>query len=138
MFNMEEQEKNILEKYIQGSINEMEYNELKQMVITGDEKKLLEMIDTCYHKDTNIYAMPLTAKDTLRNKIWQQIKKENFRKRIQKFAALAATILLPIFIFSTTYFYLQADKYKQKPNIITSNNGQKAEFTLPDGTSVLK
>ena len=136
MFNMKEQEKNILEKYIQGSINELEYNELKQIVITGEDKKLLEMIDTCYHKDTNIYTISSFTKETLRNEIWQQIKKANYRKRIQKFAALAATILLPIFIFSTTYFYFQADKYKQKPNIITSNNGQKAEFTLPDGTSV--
>ena len=42
MFNMKEQEKNILEKYIQGSINELEYNELKQIVITGEDKKLLE------------------------------------------------------------------------------------------------
>ena len=41
MFNMKEQEKNILEKYIQGSINELEYNELKQIVITGEDKKLL-------------------------------------------------------------------------------------------------
>ena len=136
MFNMKEQEKNILEKYIQGSINELEYNELKQIVITGEDKKLLEMIDTCYHKDTNIYTISSFTKETLRNEIWQQIKKANYRKRIQKFAALAATILLPIFIFSTTYFYFQADKYKQKPNITTSNNGQKAEFTLPDGTSV--
>ena len=103
MFNMKEQEKNILEKYIQGSINELEYNELKQIVITGEDKKLLEMIDTCYHKDTNIYTISSFTKETLRNEIWQQIKKANYRKRIQKFAALAATILLPIFIFSTTY-----------------------------------
>ena len=76
MFNMKEQEKNIREKYIQGSINELEYNELKQIVITGEDKKPLEMIDTCYHKDTNIYTISSFTKETLRNEIWQQIKRQ--------------------------------------------------------------
>lgn len=100
MFNMKEQEKNILEKYIQGSINELEYNELKQIVITGEDKKLLEMIDTCYHKDTNIYTISSFTKETLRNEIWQQIKKANYRKRIQKFGSSSLLPYYYLYLFS--------------------------------------
>ena len=56
--------------------------------------------------------------------------------RLRKISSLAASILLPLFIFSTVYFYFQVDEYKHRPNVIVAENGQKAEFTLPDGSKV--
>lgn len=136
MFDMSEQEKNILEKYSQGSISEEEYNTLKQMLAEGDDAEILRMIDECYERDASVYTIPPDVKPVLRDKIWQQIKKESRRKSLRKVAVWAAAVLLPVLIFSTAYLYLQVDEYKHVPNTIVVNNGQKAEFTLPDGTCV--
>ena len=58
MFDMSEQEKNILEKYSQGSISEEEYNTLKQMLVEGDDAEILRMIDECYERDASVYTIP--------------------------------------------------------------------------------
>ncbi len=133
---MKENEKNILEKYSQGSISEEEYRSLKQMFLDGEDEKILKMIDEYCDKDTTVYTLSPEIKENLREKTWRQIKKDYFRKRLQKVAAIAAALLFPILAFSTLYFYFQADEYKQIQNAIVSQNGQKAEFTLPDGTCV--
>ena len=121
---------------MQGSINEEEYNEFSQIVLDENNEKIFDLMDECIRKNTNAYAMPSDAKLNLHDRIWKQIQKENFRIRLRKVSSLAASILLPLFIFSTVYFYFQADEYKQKPNVIVAENGQKAEFTLPDGSKI--
>ena len=133
---MKEQKKNILERYMQGLINEEEYNEFSQMVLDENDEKIFDPMDECICKNTNAYAMPSDVKLNLHDRIWEQIRKENIRMRLRKISSLAASILLPLFIFSTVYFYFQVDEYKHRPNVIVAENGQKAEFTLPDGSKV--
>ncbi|HBB50277.1 MULTISPECIES: FecR family protein [Barnesiella] len=133
---MKEQKKNILERYMQGLINEEEYNEFSQMVLDENDEKIFDLMDECICKNTNAYVMPSDVKLNLYDRIWEQIRKENIRVRLRKISSLAASILLPLFIFSTVYFYFQVDEYKHRPNVIVAENGQKAEFTLPDGSKV--
>ena len=121
---------------MQGLINEEEYNEFSQMVLDENDEKIFDLMDECICKNTNAYAMPSDVKLNLHDRIWEQIRKENIRMRLRKISSLAASILLPLFIFSTVYFYFQVDEYKHRPNVIVAENGQKAEFTLPDGSKV--
>ena len=121
---------------MQGLINEEEYNEFSQMVLDENDEKIFDLMDECICKNTNAYVMPSDVKLNLYDRIWEQIRKENIRVRLRKISSLAASILLPLFIFSTVYFYFQVDEYKHRPNVIVAENGQKAEFTLPDGSKV--
>lgn len=55
---MKEQKKNILERYMQGLINEEEYNEFSQMVLDENDEKIFDLMDECICKNTNAYVMP--------------------------------------------------------------------------------
>lgn len=96
---MKEQKKNILERYMQGLINEEEYNEFSQMVLDENDEKIFDLMDECICKNTNAYVMPSDVKLNLYDRIWEQIRKENIRVRLRKISSLAASILLPLFIF---------------------------------------
>lgn len=133
---MEVDKGNILEKYIQGSINEEEYNELRGRVRDDSDETVREMLDACWQKDLNIHSMPREAKERMRGRINQKVKREARRILLKRVSTIAAAVLLPLFIISTVYFYRESSRYRQIPNIVSVNKGQRAGITLPDGTIV--
>ena len=131
-----EKQNNILEKYIRGSISEEEYNELQQQIQNDSDSSVGDMLNECWQKDLNIYVMPRAAKERTRRQINEKIKKDMRRVWFKRASTIAASILIPILIISTVYFYKEMDHYKQIPNIVSVNKGQRAGITLPDGTIV--
>ena len=51
---MKEQKKNILERYMQGLINEEEYNEFSQMVLDENDEKVFDLL--CFKLFCEFYA----------------------------------------------------------------------------------
>lgn len=131
-----EKQNNIVEKYIRGSISEEEYNELQQQIQNDSDSSVGDMLNECWQKDLNIYVMPRAAKERTRRQINEKIKKDMRRVWFKRASTIAASILIPILIISTVYFYKEMDHYKQIPNIVSVNKGQRAGITLPDGTIV--
>ena len=131
-----EKNNNILEKYIHGSINEEEYKELQQKIQDDSDRSIPNMLDDCWQKDMNIHVMPPSAKERTRRRIDEEIKKDLRRMWLKRVSTVAASLLIPILIFSTVYLYREMDHYKQIPNIVSVNRGQRAGITLPDGTIV--
>ena len=131
-----EKNNNILEKYIHGSINEEEYKELQQKIQDDSDRSIPNMLDECWQKDMNIHVMPPSAKERTRRRIDEEIKKDLRRMWLKRVSTVAASLLIPILIFSTVYLYREMDHYKQIPNIVSVNRGQRAGITLPDGTIV--
>lgn len=131
-----EKQNNIVEKYIRGSISEEEYNELQQLVQNDSDSNVGDMLNECWQKDLNIHVMPRTAKERTRRQINEKIKKDMRRIWFKRASTIAASILIPVLIISTVYFYKEMDHYKQIPNIVSVNKGQRAGITLPDGTIV--
>ena len=131
-----EKNNNILEKYIHGSINEEEYKELQQKIQDDSDRSIPNMLDECWQKDMNIHVMPPSAKERTRRRIDEEIKKDLRRMWLKRVSTVAASLLIPILIFSTVYLYHEMDHYKQIPNIVSVNRGQRAGITLPDGTIV--
>ncbi|WP_455584641.1 FecR family protein [Bacteroides sp.] len=133
---MEKKGNNILEKYIHGSISEEEYNELKQRIQDDSDRSIPDMLDDCWQNDLNIHVMPQRAKERTRKHIDEKIKKDIRRMWLKRASAIAASLLLPVLILSTVYLYREVNHYKQIPNIVSVNRGQRAGITLPDGTIV--
>ena len=133
---MEGRNNNILEKYIQGSINEDEYNELRRRAQDDSDETVRNMLDACWQKDLNIHSIPSEVKGRMRGRINQAVNRETRRILFKRVSAIAAAVLLPLFIISTVYFYRQSSHYRQIPNIVSVNKGQRAGITLPDGTIV--
>ena len=131
-----EKQNNIVEKYIRGSISEEEYNELQQQIQNDSDSSVGDMLNECWQKDLNIHGMPRAAKERTRRQINEKIKKDMRRVWFKRASTIAASILIPILIISTVYFYKEMDHYKQIPNIVSVNKGQRAGITLPDGTIV--
>ena len=131
-----EKQNNIVEKYIRGSISEEEYNELQQQIQNDSDSNVGDMLDECWQKDLNIHVMPRAAKERTRRQINEKIKKDMRRVWFKRASTIAASILIPVLIISTAYFYKEMDHYKQIPNIVSVNKGQRAGITLPDGTIV--
>lgn len=131
-----EKQNNILEKYIRGSISEEEYNELQQQIQNDSDSSVGDMLNECWQKDLNIHVMPRAAKERTRRQINEKIKKDMRRVWFKRASIIAASILIPVLIISTVYFYKEMDHYKQIPNIVSVNKGQRAGITLPDGTIV--
>lgn len=131
-----EKQNNIVEKYIRGSISEEEYNELQQQIQNDSDSSVGDMLNECWQKDLNIHVMPRAAKERTRRQINEKIKKDMRRVWFKRASTIAASILIPILIISTVYFYKEMDHYKQIPNIVSVNKGQRAGITLPDGTIV--
>lgn len=131
-----EKQNNIVEKYIRGSISEEEYNELQQQIQNDSDSNVGDMLDECWQKDLNIHVMPRAAKERTRRQINEKIKKDMRRVWFKRASTIAASILIPVLIISTVYFYKEMDHYKQIPNIVSVNKGQRAGITLPDGTIV--
>ena len=131
-----EKQNNILEKYIRGSISEEEYNELQQQIQNDSDSSVGDMLNECWQKDLNIHVMPRAAKERTRRQIDEKIKKDIRRIWFKRASTIAASILVPVLIISTVYFYKEMDHYKQIPNIVSVNKGQRAGITLPDGTIV--
>lgn len=131
-----EKQNNILEKYIRGSISEEEYNELQQQIQNDSDSSVGDMLNECWQKDLNIHVMPRAAKERTRRQIDEKIKKDMRRVWFKRASTIAASILVPVLIISTVYFYKEMDHYKQIPNIVSVNKGQRAGITLPDGTIV--
>lgn len=131
-----EKQNNIVEKYIRGNISEEEYNELQQQIQNDSDSSVGDMLNECWQKDLNIHVMPRAAKERTRRLINEKIKKDMRRVWFKRASTIAASILIPILIISTVYFYKEMDHYKQIPNIVSVNKGQRAGITLPDGTIV--
>lgn len=131
-----EKQNNIVEKYIRGSISEEEYNELQQQIQNDSDSSVGDMLNECWQKDLNIHVMPRAAKERTRRQIDEKIKKDMRRVWFKRASTIAASILIPVLIISTVYFYKEMDHYKQIPNIVSVNKGQRAGITLPDGTIV--
>ena len=131
-----EKQNNILEKYIRGSISEEEYNELQQQIQNDSDNSVGDMLNECWQKDLNIHVMPRAAKERTRRLVNEKIKKDMRRVWFKRASTIAASILVPVLIISTVYFYKEMDHYKQIPNIVSVNKGQRAGITLPDGTIV--
>ena len=131
-----EKQNNILEKYIRGSISEEEYNELQQQIQNDSDSSVGDMLNECWQKDLNIHVMPRAAKERTRRQINEKIKKDMRRIWFKRASTIAASILIPVLIISTVYFYKEMNHYKQIPNIVSVNKGQRAGITLPDGTIV--
>ena len=131
-----EKQNNILEKYIRGSISEEEYNELQQQIQNDSDNSVGDMLNECWQKDLNIHVMPRAAQARTRRLGNEKIKKDMRRVWFKRASTIAASILVPVLIISTVYFYKEMDHYKQIPNIVSVNKGQRAGITLPDGTIV--
>ena len=116
-----EKNNNILEKYIHGSINEEEYKELQQKIQDDSDRSIPNMLDECWQKDMNIHVMPPSAKERTRRRIDEEIKKDLRRMWLKRVSTVAASLLIPILIFSTVYLYHEMDHYKQIPNIVSVN-----------------
>ena len=128
----------LLDKYKNDALTPEELFLLRGKIKTEDtaelEKELLEDWLSFQTRE------PDSDKEVNYEQIWQRIEqdtrkvKPSFRwKYIWQYAAI---LLLPLLLFSTFYFYREATIVAQQEMVVETQQGERANITLPDGTSV--
>lgn len=99
-----------------------------------DEQRLEDIkrnIDSTIGKDT------LTDSNTTNEKHMSTgEKKQPVLSLIIRWGQIAAAILLPVFILLTAYFYRENNRITSEEMIVSTQKGERANITLPDGTTV--
>ncbi|MDR0572990.1 MAG: FecR domain-containing protein [Tannerella sp.] len=90
---------------------------------------LNEEIDTSFVEDERIKRIKKNVDASVRE------QKSVFLLLI-KWGQIAAAILLPVFILLTAYFYRENNMIISEEMIVSTEKGERAGITLPDGTTV--
>lgn len=126
--------KDIFEKYIDGSITEAEFGDLKDIVGNSSDDQLWELMTESGNHRYDSFMHPKT-RTVMFSRIMGKIKRRDRWNSIMKAAAILLVMLIPgITVFSI----LQSDQLK-KQNLVSYidvPNGSRASTVLPDGTRI--
>jgi ferric-dicitrate binding protein FerR (iron transport regulator) len=130
---MQEQIKNLIRKHIDNSINKVERNELRKAVSTMTDDELGSVLSEIWI-ECNI-STPRTDFEQLVESLGIQPEKKTRRL----FLRIAAAIIAVLFAGSSVWYHHENDRLNQflnKDITVTVKSGEKADMTLPDGSSI--
>lgn len=130
----------LLQKYMNGQLTPEEVAHLKSLIMYEDEAVLIENLQNAWQSYVSEDERNQDSFDSVLSNIQQIIRpKVELRLSFASIWKVAAAILLPIFILSTSYLFFKnktiettiAHEYQ-----IETGKGERASVTLPDGTKV--
>ncbi len=129
-----------IDKYINDKLSHEELLELRSDTNKEDSKVIEEVLFNKWESfDENIQQVSqkdiVDIKRYIDNQLFPSSK--SFTKVFPVLCKWAATILLPILLLSTFYFYNESNKIASNIFTIYTNKGENANITLPDGTKVV-
>lgn len=115
-----------------------ELQELREEVNTLTDDQIEEMLQEAWScEDETSYSVDDEIIRRIKNNIDSNIGQNHRGKSlIIRWMQIAATILLPIFIVLTYYFYQENTHIFSNEMIVATGAGERANITLPDGTKV--
>lgn len=139
---MNEQEiKQLFQSYLCGQISMEEMSRLKELVNSIDEQSLNQSLEKLWDSYAPSYSRhkPSYEEVSANLKAMTRPTSKSF-SRMRNIWQVAAAILLPLFLFSTTYLYFKQQSLlaaASQEYHVTVDKGERATVKLPDGTKVL-
>lgn len=131
--------KELHKKYVENHLTVTELQELRQQINAATDKDIEALLSHDWEQaESKETTLPESQLQRMNAKINQTLVPQRSNNSfILSFYRIAATILLPILLLSTLYFYHES-RPKATPNMaISTEKGERANITLPDGTKVM-
>ncbi|KAA6344213.1 hypothetical protein EZS27_008143 [termite gut metagenome] len=129
--------RNLEAKYLQNQLTPDELKALREKVNTVSDDEIAASMQDRWMSDTiDESAVPVERLNTIKTTIDQSITPVRPAIFIQKFARIAAAILLPVLLLSTLYLYHENRTLAAEEMVVATGKGERANITLPDGTNV--
>lgn len=130
--------RNLETKYLQNELTSEELKLLREKVNAATDKEIETSMQERWMND-NIDEGAVAVEHL--NKIKDEIDKSVVPVRsvsfIKRFGQIAAAILLPVLLLSTIYFYRENRILVAEEMVVSTERGERANITLPDGTKVM-
>ncbi len=125
------------EKYIHNELTAEELKQLRQEVLQlSDESIAATMQDHWMNDEIDTTTVPVSRLDQIKNRINTSSFSSNSYSWLRRTAQIAAAIIIPLLILSTLYLYRENKSLGTNEMIVSTNLGERANITLPDGTHV--
>lgn len=139
---MDQEEKQIRElfrKYLYEQLTPDEIVRLKSLVAEMDIQLLDEKLEELWNDYTTVNHRNIRAFNEVSANLKAILQPREERSFLRRIGQIAAAILLPLFILSTSYLYLERSSVRKSISQeyqIIAEKGEKASVVLPDGTKV--
>lgn len=124
-------------KYRQNNLTPKELQELRKMVNELPDSEIESSMYESWQNDSqdekNISAERLEA---IKAAIYKSIAPKPSFSLIKRIGKIAAAVLIPLFMFTTFYFYKETKVLSEQEMIVSTSRGERATITLLDGTHV--
>ena len=125
------------EKYIHNELTAEELKQLRQEVLQlSDESIAATMQDHWMNDEIDTTTVPVSRLDQIKNRINTSSFSSNSYSWLRRTVQIAAAIIIPLLILSTLYLYRENKSLGTNEMIVSTNLGERANITLPDGTHV--
>jgi transmembrane sensor len=125
-------------KYRTNTLSSDEWDVLRDRVNgMSDQQLATQLFEEWMNDDIDTSSVDSKQMDKLKGKIDRSTSHFHHHIRhLSKIAGIAAAILLPVFILTTLHFYTQTRQMESEEMTVATGDGERANITLPDGTSV--
>lgn len=124
-------------KYRQNNLTQEELLELRRLVNGSSdaeiERSLYKNWENTSFDEKNI---PTERLDMIKEKIDEAITPNYLFTLLRRITQVAAAVLIPLFMFTTLYFYKESRTISAEEMVVSASKGERANITLPDGTKV--
>lgn len=126
-------------KYRKDTLSPAELDQLRKKVNTMSDDELgKQMYRSWMEEDLDCSSVDDRRIKEIKNKIDVVIdRKRSIISTLIRVGQIAAVLLLPVFIILSIYFYKENNRISSEEMIVSTGRGERANITLPDGTSVI-
>lgn len=126
-------------KYVENHLTVTELQKLRQQINTATDEDIAAMLSRDWEQgESKKTTLQESQLQRMKPKINQTLAPQKANNSfIQSFYRIAATIVLPILLLSTLYFYNESLSKVTANMVISTEKGERANITLPDGTKVI-
>lgn len=127
----------LVAKYLDNILSKEELLLLKEKAASQSDELLEGLMLEDWQAVNALQTPPAGAVPAcIHKKLEMQLKGFSAYALLFKVAAIAASLLVPILLISTFYFYNESNLVINQDVVIQTGKGERVNVTLPDGTSV--
>jgi ferric-dicitrate binding protein FerR (iron transport regulator) len=132
-----EQMNHLIDKYRKDELSIEELSELKKRTAVMTDEEIEQQLRTNWLNDeTDTSFIDDDIERRMKRNIDAQIKRHSQISWPTRWSRIAATILLPLSILCTVYFYRESHRVFSQEIVVSTAKAERASITLPDGTLV--
>lgn len=130
--------KDLLKKYLLGTLTKSDLQQLRRHRVEEINPVLEDLMQDIWMKEEmESRAVSDSKMDQVKQRINKHIRfKQLTFQPYRKVIMWAAAVLLPFFIVTTIYLFLQNSRGGSQEMVVLTEQGEKASLVLPDGTRV--